>query len=62
MDLVGISIVTTFVSMLLVSAFAVQIQAPPSEQALAEHSDAGSESLHSFHPAPLRIIPSTVIG
>lgn len=63
MDLVGIGIVATFLSMLFVSAFAVQVQSPPSEHALADNGDPGSEKgLQSFHPTHIRIIPSTVIG
>lgn len=44
MDMVGLGIVTTFFSMLFVSAFAVQAQSPPSEQAYTECPESGHEA------------------
>ena len=44
MDMVGIGIVTTFLSMLFVSAFAVQAQSPPSEQASTDCPASGHEA------------------
>ena len=41
MDMVGIGIVATFLSMLFVGAFAVQPQSPPSEQAGATCPETG---------------------
>ena len=44
MDMVGIGTVATFFSMLFVSAFAVQAQSPPSEQACPECPASGNEA------------------
>ncbi len=44
MDMVGIGTVATFFSMLFVSAFAVQAQSPPSEQASTECPVSGDEA------------------
>jgi hypothetical protein len=44
MDLIGIGIVATFLSMLVISALAVQVQAPPSEHACTECPLSGKEA------------------
>ena len=78
MDMVGIGTVATFLSMLFVSAFAVQAQSPPSEQTCPEcpvsgdeanvsHSwdvakRSGQDCMHSLRASYPQVVPSTVIG
>ena len=48
MDLIGIGIVATFLSMLVISALAVQVQSPPSEHACTGCPVSGKEAAVSL--------------